>query len=52
MALAAIGATAMQVQVDGAWHCGNDYCTCATERSSTDFDNMNHWAVGAGEVHR
>lgn len=47
--VAAIGATATQVQVYGAWHCGNDYCTWATERSLTDFDNMNHWLVDRGD---
>jgi hypothetical protein len=31
-----------QLQVYGAWHCGNDYCTWATVRNMTDFDTKNH----------
>ena len=26
------------VDVYGAWHCGNDYCTWSTVRDMTDFD--------------
>ena len=47
--VAAIGATATPVQVYGSWHCGNDYCTWATERTLTDFDNMNHWLIDRGD---
>ena len=36
------------VQIYGAWHCGNDYCTWGAERNLTDFDNMNHWLVDRG----
>ena len=31
-------ADAPSVQVYGAWHCGNDYCTWGTVRDMTDFD--------------
>lgn len=46
---AAIGTTATPVQVYGAWHCGNDFCTWAAERSLTEFDGMNHWLVDRGD---
>jgi hypothetical protein len=36
------------IQVYGAWHCGNDYCTWATPRDPTDFDRMNHWLIDRG----
>ena len=47
--VAAIGATATQLQVYGAWHCGNDFCTWAAERNMTDFDNMNRWLINRGD---
>ena len=36
------------VQIYGAWHCSNDYCTWGAERNMTDFDNMNRWLVDRG----
>jgi len=48
MAVAAISPTATPIQVYGAWHCGNDYCTWATVRDLTEFDGMNHWLVDRG----
>jgi hypothetical protein len=33
------------IQVYGAWHCGNDYCTWGTVRNMTDFDTANHWMI-------
>ena len=44
-AVAAIGATATSVQVYGSWHCGNDFCTWATERNATEFDSKNRWLI-------
>jgi len=38
-----------QLQVYGAWHCGNDYCTWATVRNMTDFDTKNHWIIDRGD---
>jgi len=49
--MAAAGASAQTttpIQVYGAWHCGNDYCTWSTVRSTdkgSDFDSKNHWLV-------
>ena len=40
-----IPARATQMQVYGAWHCGNDYCTWASVRDMTDFDTKNHWII-------
>jgi hypothetical protein len=37
------------IQVYGAWHCGNDYCTWATRRDPADFDAMNHWLIDRGD---
>ena len=38
-----------QMQIYGAWHCGNDYCTWATVRNMTDFDTANHWLIDRGD---
>lgn len=47
--LAAPSASAQtQIQVFGAWHCGNDYCTWSTVRNMTDFDQKNHWLIDRG----
>jgi len=37
------------VDVYGAWHCGNDYCTWSTVRDMTDFDTKNHWLIDRGD---
>src|SRR5438034_6334656 len=42
-------ASATQIQVYGAWHCGNDFCTWATVRDMTDFDAKNHWIIDRGD---
>jgi len=47
---AVVGAATTPVQVYGAWHCGNDFCTWATPRDLTEFDNMNHWLVDRGDA--
>jgi len=39
------------VQVYGAWHCGNDYCTWSAPRTLTDFDAKNRWLVNRGDGH-
>src|SRR5215472_11100804 len=36
------------IQVYGAWHCSNDFCTWATVRNMTDFDTSNHWLIDRG----
>jgi hypothetical protein len=37
------------VEVYGAWHCGNDYCTWSTVRDPVDFDQKNHWLIDRGD---
>ena len=49
VAMAVVGPTATTIQVYGAWHCGNDFCTWAAVRNMSDFDNMNHWLVDRGD---
>jgi hypothetical protein len=36
------------VDVYGAWHCGNDYCTWSTVRNLDEFDVKNHWLIDRG----
>jgi hypothetical protein len=38
-----------QMQIYGAWHCGNDQCTWGTVRNMTDFDTANHWLIDRGD---
>ncbi|MEU7294227.1 hypothetical protein AB0A76_13625 [Streptomyces exfoliatus] len=40
---------AAPVQVYGAWHCGDDYCTWGTVRDVAEFDAKNHWLVDRGD---
>jgi hypothetical protein len=44
-----VPARATQMQVYGAWHCGNDFCTWASVRDMTDFDTKNHWIIDRGD---
>ena len=44
----ALGAVPTQVQVYGAWHCSDDYCTWGRARTISDFDAKNHWLVDRG----
>jgi len=37
------------VEVYGAWHCGNDYCTWSTARDVNEFDAKNHWLIDRGD---
>jgi hypothetical protein len=41
-------ARATAIEIYGAWHCGNDFCTWSTVRDMTDFDNKNHWMIDRG----
>jgi hypothetical protein len=41
--------TAQAMDVYGAWHCGNDYCTWSTVRGSADFDQKNRWLIDRGD---
>ncbi|MFD0368838.1 hypothetical protein [Streptomyces sp. NPDC059071] len=40
---------AAPVQIYGAWHCGDDYCTWATPRTVAEFDARNHWIIDRGD---
>ncbi|MFE1379465.1 hypothetical protein ACFW6S_11055 [Streptomyces sp. NPDC058740] len=40
---------AAPVQVYGAWHCGDDYCTWSTPRTVAEFDSRNHWIIDRGD---
>ena len=42
-------AGATPVSVYGAWHCGNDFCTWASVRDLTEFDQKNRWLVNRGD---
>jgi hypothetical protein len=42
-------AEATPISVYGAWHCGSDFCTWASVRDMTDFDQKNHWIVDRGD---
>jgi len=42
-------ARATQIEVYGAWHCSNDFCTWSTVRDMTDFDAKNHWMIDRGD---
>jgi hypothetical protein len=40
---------ATQMQVFGAWHCGNHYCDWSVVRGSDEFDAANRWLVNRGD---
>lgn len=40
---------ATPVQIYGAWHCGNDYCTWSAVRSIAEFDSQNRWLIDRGD---
>ncbi len=40
---------ATTIEIYGAWHCGNDFCTWSTVRNMTDFDTANHWMIDRGD---
>jgi hypothetical protein len=42
-------AFATPISVYGAWHAGNDFCTWASVRDMTDFDNKNRWLIDRGD---
>jgi hypothetical protein len=37
------------IEVYGAWHCGNDYCTWSTVRDPVEFDQKNRWLIDRGD---
>src|SRR6201984_662547 len=42
-------ARATQMEIYGACHCSNDFCTWATVRNMTNFDTANHWMIDRGD---
>src|ERR1700745_2041066 len=42
-------ARATQMEIYGAWHCSNDFCTWSTVRNMTNFDTANHWMIDRGD---
>jgi hypothetical protein len=47
--LSATIARATQMEIYGAWHCSNDFCTWGTVRNMTNFDTANHWMIDRGD---
>jgi hypothetical protein len=41
-------AAATPISVYGSWHCGSDFCTWASVRDMTEFDQKNHWIIDRG----
>lgn len=37
------------LEIYGAWHCGNDYCTWSSARDVSEFDAKNHWLIDRGD---
>lgn len=37
------------IQVYGAWHCGNDYCTWGTVRPVDEFGSKNSWLISRAD---
>src|ERR1700675_1483283 len=40
---------ATPIEIYGAWHCSNDFCTWSTVRKMTDFDTANRWMIARGD---
>jgi hypothetical protein len=50
--MAVLAVTPTPIQVYGAWHCSNDYCTWGAARDTApghDFDVNNHWLIDRGD---
>ncbi len=44
--------TPTPIEVYGAWHCGDDFCTWASVRDTSpggEFDIQNHWLIDRGD---
>jgi hypothetical protein len=46
---AALADAQTAIQVYGAWHCSNDYCSWGTVRTVSAFDSANHWMIDRGD---
>jgi len=44
-----VRAAVQSIDVYGAWHCGNDYCTWSTVRGVNEFDQKNRWLINRGD---
>jgi hypothetical protein len=42
-------AAATNISVYGAWHCGSEFCSWASVRNMTDFNNRNRWLIDRGD---
>jgi hypothetical protein len=42
-------AAANNISIYGAWHCGSEFCSWASVRNMTDFDNRNRWLINRGD---
>jgi len=42
------GDTQTPIQVYGAWHAGNEFCSWATVRTVEEFDSKNRWLIDRG----
>ena len=42
-------AAANNISIYGAWHCGSEFCSWASVRNMTDFDNKNPWLIDRGD---
>jgi hypothetical protein len=42
-------AAASDISVYGAWHCGSEFCSWASVRNMTDFNNRNRWIIDRGD---
>lgn len=45
----AVAPVVTPISVYGAWHCGNEFCSWASVRNMTDFDNRNRWLINRGD---
>jgi hypothetical protein len=45
----AANAAITPISIYGSWHCGNDFCTWASVRDLTEFDNKNRWLIDRGD---
>ena len=41
----AAAASPTPIQIYGAWHCSDDYCTWGRARDMVEFDAKNHWLI-------
>src|SRR5215211_6817529 len=42
-------AAVTNISVYGAWNCGSEFCSWASVRNTTDFNNRNRWLIDRGD---